>query len=228
MGRESHGGRNGRRQLTRGVKRRTQQRFVSLARRWTPLTRLVDAGGRARAASMLSRFQTWLPPDARVLDIGTGTGHVAQAVVATGRRVVSCDAIDLRLAAIRFLLCDGAALPFASEQFDAALLITVLHHVPRERHNAFLAEAMRILRIGGRLVVFEDTYRNAVERIVTACEDSVMNLEFAGHPHANRSLEEWRRTLEGLGAVIRHESEYARWYGPFRIRHGVLVADRVA
>jgi SAM-dependent methyltransferase len=209
------------------VKRRTQLRFVDLARRWPPLTALVNAGGQHRAASMLAEFSAWLPPrGGRVLDIGTGTGHVAAAVSARGGAVVGCDVVDLRVAVVRFVLGDGGALPFRSGGFDAALLITVLHHVPAVQHDRLLAEALRVLKVGGRLVLFEDTYHNHIERRVTAWQDSAMNLEVAGHPHSNRPLADWRRVLAGLGGVIRHEREFVAWYGLFRVRHGLLIVER--
>ena len=175
---------------------------------------------------MLREFGMWLPSPGRVLDIGTGTGHVAEAIGATGLTIVGCDVVDLRMAVVRFVLYDGGALPFRSNGFDAVLLVTVLHHVPAAQHNLLLAEALRVLRVGGRLVVFEDTYRTGFERSLTAWQDSAMNLEFVGHPHSNRQLTEWRSLLGALGGVIRHEHEYVVWYGVFRVRHGLLVVER--
>jgi ubiquinone/menaquinone biosynthesis C-methylase UbiE len=134
----------------------------------------------------------------------------------------------LRMCRIPFVLCEGGALPFCQGRFDAVLLITVLHHVPAARHGALLAEAVRVLRVGGRLVVFEDTYHGRIERVATMWQDSLMNLEIAGHPHSNRTFNSWKRLLGALGLVIRHEHEYIVWYGFFRIRHGVLVVERVA
>jgi ubiquinone/menaquinone biosynthesis C-methylase UbiE len=176
---------------------------------------------------MVAAFDPWLPPGGAVLDVGTGTGHVAERIRAIGSTVVGCDVVDLRMCGIPFVLCDGGALPFCEGSFDAVLLITVLHHVPAARHGALLAEALRVLRVGGRLVVFEDTYHGRIEKAATKWQDSVMNLEIAGHPHSNRTLTSWKRLLGAFGQVIRHEREYIAWYGVFRIRHGVLVVERV-
>jgi SAM-dependent methyltransferase len=46
---------------------------------------------------------------------------------------------------------DAQRLPFVGETFDAALMISMLHHV--EDRGAALAEARRILKLGGRLVL---------------------------------------------------------------------------
>lgn len=47
-------------------------------------------------------------------------------------------------------LCDAASLPFRDGEFDMALVMEVLEHVPRP--DAVLAEAVRILRPGGTLI----------------------------------------------------------------------------
>jgi SAM-dependent methyltransferase len=46
---------------------------------------------------------------------------------------------------------DATSLPFADESFDAALLVSMLHHVDTPAHA--LAEAKRVLRPSGRLAV---------------------------------------------------------------------------
>ena len=85
-------------------------------------------------------------------------------------------------AATPYVIADGARLPFLNATFNATMLITVLHHVPRLLHRRFLGEAVRVLKPGGRLVVMEDTFRGVLERNATMFFDSVMNVEFAGHP----------------------------------------------
>lgn len=46
---------------------------------------------------------------------------------------------------------DAQQLPFENESFDAAMMISMLHHV--EDRVAALTEARHILRTGGRLVL---------------------------------------------------------------------------
>lgn len=106
-----------------------------------------------------------------VLDIGCGRGTdllaLAERVGAQGR-VVGVDVSERMLAAARAqrsgmcgavieLVCsDGAALPFESESVDVVRIDRVLVHVPSPA--AVLAEARRVLRPGGRLVVAEGDY----------------------------------------------------------------------
>jgi hypothetical protein len=105
-------------------------------------------------------------------------------------------------------------------------LITVLHHVPSIVHAPFVLEATRVLKPGGRLLILEDVYRGAFERRLTQLMDSVMNIEFAGHPHANRCLTEWLAVLDRLKLSLCYSVEYTAWYGPFRMRHALLVVER--
>jgi SAM-dependent methyltransferase len=105
-----------------------------------------------------------LPPGARVLDIGTGTGHTGLAFATAGARVVGLDltpamlAQALALAAERGAQFEGVLgyaeqLPFADASFDAVACRYCAHHfldIPAAIH-----EIRRVLRSGG-VVVFVD------------------------------------------------------------------------
>jgi SAM-dependent methyltransferase len=161
-----------------------------------------------------------------VLDIGAGTGHIAEALHRLGFAAVASDILDINFVPLPFVLADGAHLPFASASFDVSLLITMLHHTPAAAHIGLLQEATRVLRPGGRLLIIEDVYHGAFERKMTHIMDSMMNAEFVGHPHSNRSLAEWRALLQKLHLSLVHGVEYTAWYGPFRMRHALLVVAR--
>jgi SAM-dependent methyltransferase len=63
------------------------------------------------------------------------------------------------LSSIAFEEADGRSLPFAGSTFDAVVFHTTLCHVPDP--EVMLHEAVRTLRPGGRLVVFEGDYATA-------------------------------------------------------------------
>jgi SAM-dependent methyltransferase len=95
-------------------------------------------------------------PGWRLADIGGGTGNYALALREEGWDPVVVDRSPemLALAAEKGLetaMADAQALPFDDECFDAATMISMLHHV--EDRSAALAEARRILRSGGKLAL---------------------------------------------------------------------------
>ncbi len=85
-----------------------------------------------------------LPRDARVLDIGCGSGDLA-ALVMELRPDIRIEGIDVLVrpgTAIPVTEYDGRHIPFADDAFDAAMVIDVLHHT--DDPAAVLAEIARI------------------------------------------------------------------------------------
>lgn len=108
------------------------------------------------------RARRWLPGEAlRVLDVGCSFGYGSAAIEAGGpadRRVVGIERNPehLELARERFpwitvIDADAAALPVADDSVDAVLLLDVIEHL--DAPEQALAEAHRVLRPGGALVV---------------------------------------------------------------------------
>jgi SAM-dependent methyltransferase len=103
-------------------------------------------------------------PGRRLADIGGGTGNYAFALKRDGWEPVVVDrSADMlaRAAAkgLETVQADAQRLPFEDETFDAAMMISMLHHV--EDRSVALAEARRILRVGGRLVLLGFTGEDA-------------------------------------------------------------------
>ena len=95
---------------------------------------------------------------ARCLDVGCGAGtSYAPRIVAKGARYVGVDVSPNAVAAARAagldtrVIADAGELPFEDESFDVVTCIEVLEHLLRPDHA--VAEALRVLRPGGRLVV---------------------------------------------------------------------------
>lgn len=81
-----------------------------------------------------------------VLEIGGGSGHLKTAVPG----VVATDVVaEPWLDAV----ADAHALPFGHARFDNLVMVDVLHHLAAPR--VFFAEACRVLRSGGRMVLVE-------------------------------------------------------------------------
>lgn len=111
-----------------------------------------------------------LKPDARVLDVGCGTG-IYHPIVAPLCRSVTGAELSSRYAAlasdnarrhdlpgVRLTVGSSSRLAFADGAFDAALCVDVLHHV--EDLEGTLAEISRVVRPGGDVLIFEPNCLN--------------------------------------------------------------------
>jgi SAM-dependent methyltransferase len=82
----------------------------------------------------------------KTLELGAGSGHL---------RAHTPDAVltDIQTAPWLDAAADAQALPFRDACFDNIVLLDVLHHV--ENPSLFFAEAARVLRPGGRIIMLE-------------------------------------------------------------------------
>lgn len=135
--------------------------FAAIAPRYDFLNHLLSVGldhrWRTRAAAACG-------PDGTVLDICCGTGDLSRAILARrGRRVVACDFSPAMLAQARrklarpgraaILQADALRLPLADGSVDAAASAFGLRNLADPA--AGLAEMVRVVRPGGRVVVLE-------------------------------------------------------------------------
>lgn len=112
-------------------------------------------------------------PAPRLLDLGCGTGALAELVLGEIPRArLSCVDLSPRMAEAareclggraEVLLCDAERLPFRDGSFDAAWCNDSFHHYPDPERAAF--QAWRVLAPGGALVV-GDAWQPAPARAI--------------------------------------------------------------
>jgi SAM-dependent methyltransferase len=95
-------------------------------------------------------------PGRTLADIGGGTGNYALALTGEGWQPTVLDRSAQMLAqanakGLQTVRANAMRLPFADASFDAAMLVSMLHHVDDQARA--LAEAKRVLRPGGRLAL---------------------------------------------------------------------------
>ena len=139
-----------------------------------------------------------------ILDVGCGNGAFVLQCRQAGMNV---ETIDIRnksaFVSVTPVLYDGKKLPFQDKAFESVMFITVLHHTlfPEE----LIKEAMRI---GERLVILEDVYENKWQKHLTWWVDSLVNLEFKGHPHTNKTDVAWLSCFQEMGLQLEEHRKY--------------------
>lgn len=103
-----------------------------------------------------------IPPGARVLDVGCGTGRWVRRYQEFGFRATG---VDANVSMLRFarrlettaplIVGEAYRLPFSNAGFDLVSDITVVQHIPTSLQRQALSEMVRILRPGGRLILME-------------------------------------------------------------------------
>lgn len=101
-------------------------------------------------------------PGTRVLDVGCGTGRWLRRYLSLGLDATGVDATSQMLRAARTRgttapLVAGEAnhLPFGDGEFDAVSDVTVIQHIPATQQPQALLEMTRVLKPGGRMILFE-------------------------------------------------------------------------
>jgi len=121
-----------------------------------------------------------LPPDcSRLLDIGCGPG----TFIGTLPETIDATGTDLAAAQIeyantqygtpahRFRCVSAGPMPFDGDAFDAVTLIELIEHLDRAVIDGLLAEAIRVLRPGGKLLITTPNYAGLwplLEKVVNA------------------------------------------------------------
>jgi 2-polyprenyl-3-methyl-5-hydroxy-6-metoxy-1,4-benzoquinol methylase len=134
-------------------------------------------------ADMLTSLRSlWLDRHERLLDVGGGTGVIAEAMaqllpVGTVQTIDLVDRFCPTLTIARQTF-DGQHIPFSDRHFDAATLNNVLHHVPVAARAGLLGEIRRVTN--GPLYIKDHEQRGMVDRWRLTTLDAIGNIPFGG------------------------------------------------
>lgn len=119
-------------------------------------------------ASYLHTLTDQLSPNAFILDIGAGRGHVAYYLGKLGFKVIGLEYVsdivkknnlevkDRKLdGKVGFIEGSALDIPLADNSFDAVTDIATLHHLPHSERETYAREVSRVLKPDGYLFLME-------------------------------------------------------------------------
>lgn len=218
----------------------TQHNFV--AKHYAPRAAAYVASAVHSAGADLDQIEAFVRGSAaaRVLDLGSGGGHVSYRVAPHVREVVACDLTPDMLAQVKrtarerglnnIVVQQGAAerLPFADASFDIVLSRYSTHHW--RDLEAGLREARRVLKADGR-AVFADVVAPADALLDTHLQ-TIELLRDLSHVR-NYSAAQWLAALGRSGfsptamTARRLPLEFASWIERTRTAEPFVAALRL-
>lgn len=144
-----------------------------------------------------------------LLDVGCGYCHHTIRLLNTGLKITAVDFSEIALAHAREMLAnradqislqqsDATDLSFADESFDFFLMWGVLMHIPDI--NKALAEVSRVLKPGGKLVLYEVNHQSIDVSVLEPLINTTRRLVGKDVRKRNRAalgIEEWHQSESG-------------------------------
>lgn len=116
---------------------------------------------RRRALGLLKILRPYLISEGHIVDVGSGTGHNAEAIRrATGLQVREFDIADIHWVGPGPAIMVDDKLPLHNDSAACVLILYVLHYCPEPA--ALLAEAARVSP--NSVLVLQTTYKNSLAR----------------------------------------------------------------
>jgi SAM-dependent methyltransferase len=171
---------------------------------------------RRRSERLADAIAPLLPQEGKVLDVGCGDGLIDQ-LLQQRRPDVALSGVDVMVrpeALVPVVGFDGATLPFSDGEFDAVMLIDVLHHTTDPL--VLLREAMRVSR--GDVILKDHTRDGFLAGPTLSVMDWLGN---AHHdiplPYCFWTEAQWRRAFRDLGLHVQEWNnalgQYPFWLG---------------
>lgn len=141
-----------------------------------------------------------------ILDIGCGPGAAVRAAAGSVRRAVGVDRSESMVAIadrrsqafsnVQFIAAGAEDLPFPDETFDRVWTIHAFHHW--EDGDRGIAECLRVLKPGGRLLIVEKETKGAHGLDDARASDVAQSLRDAGFGEASVSKPHRQLVVTGV------------------------------
>lgn len=173
--------------------------------------------GHARVLNALrAALENELPVN-RALDVGCGTGHSTLALLPYAYEIVAIDSSSEMLALatpharIEYLKAFAEALPFRVANFDLVTVSSAYHWFDHER---FLAEAARVLRPGGWLVLYKAASlgRPSNQPEFERWRREVLDARYPKVTRNDEPLTTWRAHGFGFDEVVCDVTSHSDWH----------------
>lgn len=144
------------------------------------------------------KLKNILEPTDRVLDFGCGPGgfmavaaplckeivgvDISQGFVDAGQDTI--DRYQIKNAKVQHV--EPEVLPYADASFDAVIIVDVIHHL--EDIDTILKEVWRVIKPGGKIIVFEPNKLNPLLYLVHLADRNEWGLLALGTPAKYRKL----------------------------------------
>jgi ubiquinone/menaquinone biosynthesis C-methylase UbiE len=156
----------------------------------------------------------------KVLDVGSGRGHIAKEISKLGNKVQCLDIKDHNVTNLPLKLFDGNKIPFNKNSFDTVLICYVLHHA----HNPIdlLKDCIRVSK--KRIIIFEDNKDSPLTKIMDVLFNKLHGVET---PLNFKSLNEWIKEFKNLNLrIIKIKRGVEKqWFYP-GVEHIMFVLDK--
>ena len=132
-----------------------------------------------RGRRIAEQLSTLIKKQDKIIDIGCGSGWVSYYLNGMGYKVTLSDVNNCNQTNLPIVIYKNE-LPFKDKKFDAALLISVLHHSHEPHH--VVEEAKRVAK---KVIVLEETYSNPMENLWINFWEYLMEMELGMLRHYN-------------------------------------------
>lgn len=151
-----------------------------------------------------------LPVNGWMLDGGGGTGRVSSRLRELVGRLVVSDLSRRMLKkagekSLNTVQAHVERLPFADACFDRILVVDALHHFCNQQEA--LADLLRVLKPGGRLVIEEPDFNNRGVKVLALAEKIMLMRSHFHTPQKIRDL----IAINGWRAWIETDGRYTAW-----------------